>query len=164
MKLAILIVEDEPPVRTALARDLAPFAATVRLELAEDVEDAWAVVDEVAASGDRLALILSDHRLPGTSGVDFLVSTMDDPRTRAAKRVLVTGQAGHEDTIRAINEAELDHYVAKPWVPEEFRSVVREMLTEYVLGSGLDPLPHLAVIDAQRAMLALRERPDGRFG
>lgn len=164
MKLAILVVEDEPPVRTALARDLTPFAGTVRIELAEDVEDAWTVVGEVAARGDLLALILSDHRLPGTSGVDFLVSTTADPRTRAAKRVLVTGQAGHEDTIRAINDAELDHYIAKPWDPEEFRAVVREQLTDYVLGNRLDPLPHLAVIDAQRAMLALRERPDGRLG
>ncbi|NCD17067.1 MAG: response regulator [Actinobacteria bacterium] len=163
MKLAILVVEDEPPVRTALARDLAPFAGGARIELAEDVEDAWAVVGEVADGGDTLALILSDHRLPGTSGVDFLVSTMTDPRTRAARRVLVTGQAGHEDTIRAINEAELDHYVAKPWDPEEFRAVVREQLTDFVLTSGLDPLPHLAVIDAARAMHALRERPDGRF-
>ena len=32
-----------------------------------------------------------------------------------------------------------------------------------VLTNGLDPLPHLAVIDAARAMHALRERPDGRF-
>lgn len=163
MKLAILVVEDEPPVRTALARDLAPFAAGARIELAEDVDDAWVVVGEVEASGDQLALILSDHRLPGTSGVDFLVSTMTDPRTQRAKRVLVTGQAGHEDTIRAINEAALDHYIAKPWEPDDLRAVVREQLTSYVLGLGLDPLPHLAVIDAQRAMLALRERPDGRF-
>lgn len=164
MKLAILVVEDEPPVRAALARDLAPFAAGARIEMAEDVPDAWAVVGEVVAAGDVLALILSDHRLPGTSGVDFLVSTMDDPRTRAARRVLVTGQAGHEDTIRAVNEAELEHYVAKPWDPEEFRAVVREQLTQYVLGNGLDPLPYLTVIDAQRAMHALRERPDGRLG
>ncbi len=163
MKLAILVVEDEPGVRTALARDLAPFAAGARIEMAEDVDDAWVVVSEIDDAGDVLALILSDHRLPGTTGVDFLVSTLADPRARAANRVLVTGQAGHEDTIKAINQGELDHYIAKPWDPEELRRVVREQLTDFVLDNGLDPLPHLAVLDAARSMKVLRERPDGRF-
>ena len=72
--------------------------------------------------------------------------------TRAARRVLVTGQAGHEDTIRAINEAELDHYVAKPWDPEEFRAVVREQLTDFVLTkldvlTGLEQIPVCVAYD-----------------
>ncbi|MBK1701144.1 response regulator [Thiococcus pfennigii] len=160
MRLAILILEDEPPVREALQRDLAAFAHLVRIEAAEDAETAREVIDEIRAAGDRLALVLADHRLPGTSGVDVLIALRADEDTRAARQILVTGQADQDDTIRAINDAGLDRYVAKPWSPDALRALVREQLTEYVLANRLDPLPHLAALDAERALALVRERGD----
>lgn len=156
MKLTILVVEDEPEVRDAVVADLAPFAAQVRIEPAEDVEDALEVVGEVEADGDLVALVLADHRLPGRTGVDMLVEMRGDERTAAARKVLVTGQADQSDTIRAVNEAGLDHYIAKPWRPEQLHEVVRTQLTSFVLEEGLDPLPHLRALDQVRAMEALR--------
>jgi CheY-like chemotaxis protein len=160
MRLTVLVLEDEPAVRHALVRDLADVVDVVRVEAAEDVPDAWQVVEELTDDGDRLALVLADHRLPGTSGVDFLVELREDPRTRDARAVLVTGQADQADTIRAVNLAGLDHYIAKPWGQEQLVAVVREQLTAYVLAAGLDPLPHLRALDAARAMLAVRDRGD----
>ena len=55
MKLAIVVVEDEPEVRDAVLGDLAPFADTVRIEPAEDVDDALEVVDEIDGDGDVVA-------------------------------------------------------------------------------------------------------------
>ena len=69
MTLTILSLEDEADVRDALERDLEEFWDKIRLEVAEDVDDAWAVIDEIVEDGDELALVLSDHRLPGKSGV-----------------------------------------------------------------------------------------------
>lgn len=161
MKLAILVLEDEPEVRTAIARDLSQFSGGVRVEIAEDVEDAKSVLDEITHDGDLLALIVTDHRMPGTTGVDFLVESQNDPRTKHAYRILLTGQAGHEDTIRAINEGGLVHYIPKPWEAAHLQRVVREQLTNFVLDKGLDPLPVLNVIDSVRAMEALRRRPGG---
>ena len=115
MKLAIVVVEDEPEVRDAVLGDLAPFADTVRIEPAEDVDNTLKIVDEIDGDGDVVALILADHRLPGRSGVDMLVEMADDERTADARKVLVTGQADQADTIRAVNKAGLDHYIAKPW-------------------------------------------------
>jgi response regulator RpfG family c-di-GMP phosphodiesterase len=160
VRLTILVLEDERPVREALARDLAPLVVTVRVEAAEDVPDAWQVVEEVDEDGDVLALVLADHRLPGDSGVDLLVAMLDDPRTAATRKVLVTGQADQQDTIRAVNQAGLDHYIAKPWDPDVLREVVRDQLTEFVLDERLDPLPHLRALDAARAMDRLRDRGD----
>ena len=51
MKLVVLVVEDEPPVREAVLGDLEHLGATVRLEAAQDVDDAWAVVEEVEEDG-----------------------------------------------------------------------------------------------------------------
>lgn len=160
MKLAVLVLEDEPGVRDALVRDLTPFADRVRVEAAEDVPDAWAVLDELEQDGDRLALVLADHRLPGTTGVDFLVEVHTDVDTEQVRTVLVTGQADLEDTIRAVNRAGLHHYVAKPWDPDELRGIVRDQLTRFVIEAGIDPLPHLAVLDAAQAMEVLRGRGD----
>lgn len=158
MKLAILILEDEVEVRAALERDLIEFAKVVRLEPAEDVEDALAVIDELTNDGDELALALCDHRLPGTTGVDFLIQMLDDDRTAYAKKVLVTGQADLVDTVRAVNDAGLDHYIAKPWDAEDLRAVVRRMLTDYVEETDLDPLPFLAALESDRAMELIRDR------
>ena len=156
MTLTILSLEDEADVRAAIERDLDQFWDTIRLEAADNVEDAWAVVEEIDEDGDELALVLSDHRLPGESGVDFLVALMADSRFVSARTVLVTGQADQDDTIRAVNEAGLDHYIAKPWDPSKLREVVRDQLTEYVLASEVDPLPYLPVLDAVRVMEAIR--------
>jgi response regulator RpfG family c-di-GMP phosphodiesterase len=160
VKLALLILEDERPVREALRRDLAPFASHIRLEEAEDVPTAEEVIEEIDAEGDRLALVMADHRLPGTSGVDFLIGLATDERTLATRKILVTGQADQADTIRAINEAGLDRYVAKPWQADALRDMVRDQLTAFVVVTGLDPLPHLAVLDAERALSIVRERGD----
>lgn len=160
MKLAVLVLEDEPGVRDALVRDLTPFADRVRVEAAEDVPDARAVLDELEQDGDRLALVLADHRLPGTTGVDFLVEVHTDADTEEVRTVLVTGQADLEDTIRAVNRAGLHHYVAKPWDPDELRGIVRDQLTRFVVEAGIDPLPYLAVLDAAQVMEVLRARGD----
>ncbi len=159
MKLAILILEDEPEVRSAIERDLMDLLPTVRLEPSEDVEDARDVVAEILDDGDYLALALCDHRLPGTTGVDFLIEMEDDPETEKTRKVLITGQADLEDTIRAVNDAHLNHYIAKPWNKSELIDVVTEQLTSYVESQGLSPLPYMAVLDKERAMNMLRGRP-----
>ena len=69
MTLAILVLEDEADVRDAIERDLEEFWSKIRLEVAEDADDAWAAVEDIEADGDQLALVLSDHRLPGRSGL-----------------------------------------------------------------------------------------------
>ena len=161
-RLAILCVEDEPPVRDALVRDLEPFAPQVVTETAESVEDARIALEELRASGEHIALVLADHLLPGQTGVDFLVELHADPTSARAKKVLVTGQAGLEDTIAAVNRADLDRYVAKPWSPEDLRAVVRDLLTDYVIEHLDDVLPYLPVLDGPRLLEAHARRSGDR--
>ncbi|MCO6436632.1 MAG: response regulator [Phycisphaerae bacterium] len=157
-RLVILCVEDEPEVRMSLARDIAAFAPAFLIEETEDAAEAREVVQEVLGRGDRLALVLCDHLLPGERGVDFLVALKHDPQTRAARKVLVTGQAGLEDTIKAVNEAGLDYYVSKPWSKPQLEELVRSQLTEFVLRNVEDVLPYVAVLDGARLMEAVKNR------
>jgi response regulator RpfG family c-di-GMP phosphodiesterase len=156
--LVILCVEDEPEVRAALVRDLEVFAGIARIDEAEDAEDAEAALEEMAVAGDRLGLVLADHRLPGMSGVDLLVELHHRPGMAAARKVLVTGQADLADTVRAVNEGGLDHFIAKPWTPEQLHDVVREQLTSFVVEEVEDLLPYVEVLHAPRLLEALRDR------
>jgi response regulator RpfG family c-di-GMP phosphodiesterase len=154
-RLVVLVVEDEPEVRDALVRDLRPLAPVADVEAADDAEEAAEVVAELAPD-QRLALVLADHRLPGRSGVDLLVDLESDPRHASARKVLVTGQADLADTVRAVNLAGLDHFVAKPWDPAELDAVVRDQLTAFVADHVDDVLPYLAHLDAERLLAAAR--------
>ncbi len=156
-RLVILCIEDEDEVREAVVRDLEVFEPTFLVEMAEDADDARQVVEEVAAADDVIALVIADHRLPGMQGTDFLIELHSKRETAPARKVLLTGQAGHEDTIRAINEADLDHYISKPWTEEELHSVVREQLTEYVLENVEDVLPYVATLDGARLLQRLAD-------
>ncbi len=161
-ELVIVVVEDEPEVRAAIVRDLAPLADGVRIDEADTVDDARRAMDEADEAGDHVGLILADHRLPGESGVDLLVSINADPERRTIRTVLITGQAGHHDTIRAINEAGLDWYFTKPWDPDELVSVVTQQLTTYVIEAGLDLLQFVRTLDGPRLLeqYARHTRPD----
>ncbi len=157
--LVVLVVEDEPEVRAAIVRDLKTFAGTIRVDESEDVADAVAALEEAEAAGDRVGLIVADHRLPGgESGVDLLVAINDDPARHSIRTMLVTGQAGHQDTIRAINEAGLDHYFAKPWDPDDLAAVAKDLLTSFVIESDLDPLRYARELDGPRLMAAFSDR------
>ncbi len=156
--LVVLVVEDEAEVRDAVVRDLADLGGAIRVDEAESFDDAEDAIREVHEAGDHLGVVVADHRLPGRTGVDLLVSLHDDARFPATRKVLLTGQAGHDDTIRAINGADLDHYLAKPWDPDELRAVVRDRLSDHVIDAGLDPLPWLADLDATRLLDAWARR------
>lgn len=157
-RIAILVIEDEPEVREAVNRDLDTFADHFLIELAEDVDDARAVMEELHTAGDCVGLALCDHLLPGERGVDFLVELNEAAETRPIRKVLITGQAGLEDTVRAVNEADLDHYIAKPWTVDNLHAVVREQLTDYVIENENDLLPYVSVLDGARLMAAIAGR------
>lgn len=157
-RIVILCVEDETEVRQAIQRDLTPFKSLMRIETAESAADAKAVLKECEADGDPLGLILCDHLMPDECGVDFLIELQHDKLYADARKVLITGQAGLEDTVRAVNEAKLHHYVAKPWTAEELQTVVRDQLTEYVMATQDDLVPYIGVLDGTRLLETIAAR------
>lgn len=161
-RIVILSVEDEDDVREALERDLQPFAGAFRLEFVSDAAEAREVIQACLDDGDRIGLVLADHLMPGQSGVDLLVDLQHREDTVSTRKVLVTGHASHKDTILAVNEAGLCHYIAKPWTVEILHAAVRHQLTDYVLETEDDLLPYMSVLEADRLMEAFRDRADDR--
>lgn len=154
-RYVILCVDDEREVLDALVADLGPFETLgFRIEAASSVAEARQISDSLGE--DQLALVLCDHLMPGELGVDYLVSLSRRHATRRTRKVLVTGQAGLQDTVRAVNEAGLDHYIAKPWTAEVLRSVARKLLTDFVIDVDESPQRFAHGLDFARIMEAVR--------
>ncbi len=143
----IICVDDQPEVLDSVMRDLRPLTPHVRLEDATSVDECRELVEQIDAEGDHVALIISDQVMPGATGVELLRAIAADRRFAKTRKVLLTGQASHADTIEAINDGHIDNYVEKPWQPEKLLAVVKRLLTLYVLDAGLETAPLMPVLD-----------------
>lgn len=71
---AILCVDDEPIILIALKQELKKqFGNEFQYETAINANEALEVVDELAQNGINVILILSDWRMPGIKGDEFLI-------------------------------------------------------------------------------------------
>ena len=135
----ILVVDDEPTVLAAVARDLRQgFGERYRIVRAGSGEEALEVLRELVRRGEQVALLVADQRMPGLSGTDYLVRARELVPT--AKRVLLTAYADTEAAIQAINEVDLDYYLLKPWDPPEDKlfPVVRDLVGAWEAGAALE--------------------------
>jgi len=136
---AIAVVDDEPAVLAAVARDLRRgFGDRYRILRAGSGPEALDVLREVRARGEQVAMLIADQRMPGMAGTDYLV----EARTifPDAKRALLTAYADTEAAIAAINDVSLDYYLLKPWDPpeEELFPVVEDLLTSWENDAPVD--------------------------
>jgi thioredoxin reductase (NADPH) len=114
------VVDDEPPVLRAVQRDLRNhYGADYRVMRAGSGAEAETLMGELRRRGETVALVLADQRMPGMSGVELLDTTrVLYPK---AKRALLTAYADTGAAIAAINDAQIDYYLQKPWDPPEER-------------------------------------------
>jgi thioredoxin reductase (NADPH) len=136
---AIVVVDDEPAVLAAVARDLRRgFGEHYRIVRVDSGEKALDTLRELVRRGEQVALLIADQRMPGLSGTDYLVRARQIVPT--AKRVLLTAYADTEAAIQAINEVSLDYYLLKPWDPPEeaLYPVLEDLLAGWQAGAALE--------------------------
>ncbi|HET8637087.1 MAG TPA: FAD-dependent oxidoreductase, partial [Acidobacteriaceae bacterium] len=131
-KPVILAVDDDASVLEAVIQDLRrKYGPNYRIVRAGSGQAALDTCEQLRQRGDEVALFLSDQRMPGLTGVDFL------ERARKiypnAKRVLLTAYADTEAAIRAINTAQIQYYLTKPWDPpeEQLYPVLDDLLDDW---------------------------------
>ena len=152
----IICVDDQQEVLDSVMRDLRPLTSHVRLEEASSVADCMQLIDQIDEDGDHIAIVISDQVMPGETGTELLGKIAADRRFSKTRKVLLTGQATHADTINAINDGHIDNYIEKPWQPEKLLAVVKRLLTLYVLDAGLDHNEYLPVLDTTTLFSKLR--------
>lgn len=148
-KINIICVDDQREVLSAVLQDLSSLADYFNIEDCESAIEALTVIDELDSKGEHIGLIISDHVMPEMTGVELLTLISVDPRFARTKKVLLTGQATHNDTIKAINQARIESYIEKPWQPEQLRLLATRLITEYIFDRGLDYLPFQPILDQE---------------
>ena len=118
VKPFILSVDDELQVLNAVNRDLRQqYRKDYRIIKAGSGQEALDTLRQLKQRNDPVALLLSDQRMPGMTGTEFL--TEAQKLYPAARKVLLTAYADTEAAIASINTIGLDHYLMKPWDPPE---------------------------------------------
>ena len=117
-KPIILTVDDDAQVLAAITRDLRQeFRQDYRILSVGSGPEALTTLTELRARAEPLALVLADQRMPEVEGVEVLTRARE--LFPEAKRVLLTAYADTTAAIKAINSAQLDYYLLKPWDPPE---------------------------------------------
>ena len=117
-KPILLAIDDDTSVLEAVVQDLRRhYGQDYRILRAASGGAALDICRQLMERKDIVALFLSDQRMPGMTGVDFLQQAM--VMYPNAKRVLLTAYADTEAAIRAINSAKIHYYLNKPWDPPE---------------------------------------------
>jgi serine/threonine-protein kinase len=115
-RVGLLFVDDEERVLNALR---ALFRNDYEVHTATSGEEALALVKR-----HSIPIVVSDQRMPGMSGVEFLRQVRADfPRT---VRMLLTGYSDLAALVGSINEGEVFRFVRKPWDNDEIRAIVTE--------------------------------------
>ena len=123
----VLLVDDEENIVRSIARLL------LEEELNLEVLSANSGAQGLEALGEHpdVALILSDQRMPGMSGAEFLQKAREI--VPDAVRMVLTGYADMAATMDAINKGGASRYLTKPWDDNMLRRAIVEGVEQYRL-------------------------------
>lgn len=132
--LKVLVVDDEPGMRTGVGRALRDYRFSLpdingdvafNVNTAETGEQALELI-----SGARPDILLLDHKLPGISGLETLDRVVGGEADMAV--IMITAYASLETAVSAIKHGAYD-FLAKPFTPEELKNAVRKASESLIL-------------------------------
>ena len=120
---AILYLDDEIDNLTAFK---AVFRRYFQVYLAENAQQAFHILQTTSVD-----LVISDQRMPETTGVVFLEQVYAlYPHTI---RMILTGYSDMQAIIDAVNRGKIYYYIAKPWRFEDLKLILDNALETYTL-------------------------------
>jgi len=124
MNNKILCVDDEPNVLQGYKRTL---RKDYDIYIAEGGEQGLALI----ASEGPFAVVVSDMRMPGMDGVQFL-SRVKEIAPESVK-VMLTGNSDQQTAMEAVNEGNIFRFLTKPCSPEILARTLNAGLEQYRL-------------------------------
>ncbi|WP_413168386.1 response regulator [Capilliphycus salinus ALCB114379] len=124
---AILCVDDEAIILESLKEQLKRrFGSQYLYEMAESVEEAWEIIEELQEDEIEILMIISDWLMPETKGDEFLIKV--HKKYPQILTVMLTGQADNLAVQRAQDQANLYSCLYKPWSEEELVNIISSAL------------------------------------
>jgi two-component system, sensor histidine kinase and response regulator len=132
--LKVLVIDDEPGIRSGVSRILNNFHVTYPFM----DEDYTFEVTEAATGEDGLAILekemhdilLLDNKLPGIQGVDVLEYIRK--RNYDIVVAMITSYASLDVAIRATRDGAID-FIPKPFTPQELKSSIENITKQQYL-------------------------------
>lgn len=122
MSVKVLFVDDDENLRKAMTRYM---GRQLPLETAANAQEAL----EILKSGDEFGVIVSDLRMPGMDGIEFLALVQKQmPDT---VRIMLTGFADIHSVLDAVNKGWVFRFLTKPCAPELLHQGIQEGLAQY---------------------------------
>ena len=138
-QVSVLVVDDEARSLEALRRTLEEDFTVFTAQSAEE--------GEAIMAREFVHIVLSDQRMPGMQGVEFLRRVRSHwPDT---VRIILSGYTDAEDIIAGINEAGIWQYLLKPWHPDQLVLTLKNAAELWRLQQ-----------ENQRLSLELRDSPE----
>jgi response regulator RpfG family c-di-GMP phosphodiesterase len=120
-RINVLYVDDE-------SHNLYVFKANFRLDynvfIAPSASEGLKILHD-----QEIHVIITDQRMPETTGVEFLASII--PQFPDPVRILLTGYSDIGAVIEAVNKGQIFHYLSKPWDDENLREVIEKAYELY---------------------------------
>lgn len=146
----VLVVDDEPMTVSALKHQLRRRYSVLGTT---DAHEALRMLEK-----QEVAVVVSDQRMPGMQGNEFLeIVSRKWPDTA---RILITAYADLPALIRAVNFGQIAAYIAKPWDAGELDRVIDQAVANRALkreNARIQRDLQTTNEDLQRAIRKLRE-------
>jgi len=123
--ICLLFVDDEDNILQSIKRLF--FNADYTIHTANSGAEGLKMLE----SGTPVHVVVSDYRMPGMNGVEFLQQVSRKwPNT---VRMVLSGYADTPAVIGAINEGGIYKFISKPWNDDDLRIAVANAATLYFL-------------------------------
>lgn len=128
----ILFVDDERNVLRALHRSF--IDEDYEILTAQSGPEAL----DILASEMPVQLVVSDYRMPGMNGVEFLRNVC--ARWPETVRIVLSGFADAPAVVSSINEGKIFRFLPKPWDENQLKSSIREGFEQFRNLNAVDQL------------------------
>lgn len=155
----ILAIDDDPTGLASISIELQRrYARDYQIVFLTSASEALTKLEQLRASGERVAIVLADQWMPELNGAEVLARTRE-LHPHAKRALLISwGEWGDEATAEVIRAGialgNIDYYVLKPWKSpdERFHRTIAEFLHEWRRGDASVPHEITVVADtwAQR--------------
>jgi len=122
-QIRILCVDDEKNIPRAMERSF--------LDNDYEILNATSGPDglEILRRVTPIQVVISDYRMPGMNGVDFLKEVCK--AWPATVRILISGYADIAAIISAINDGQISKFIPKPWDEALLKAAVSDAIRQY---------------------------------
>lgn len=122
-EINVLYIDDEVGNLNAFK---AAFRRDFNIFLAENAKEGIEILNQ-----ETIHIILTDQRMPETTGVEFLETVLEDHPEPI--RILVTGYTDMDALVDAVNKGHIFKYISKPWDVEKLKLILEKAYEVYRL-------------------------------